>query len=228
MLLEAVAAKCLELGAHTVVVEAVDVTVEQDLKLAIHKAGDRFGCIDLLVLNAGIGMAQNVRECSDLSFFRQITELNYLSVVSAVIYALPFVKAASQGKIVVISSILGFTSAPSASGYCASKYALKGFIDSLRMEEPSIDITMIYPGMVDTGIFDKIAGNKVGPNNTLSQVISTKDAISLIVNAVNRGARDEVFSLEGNFGWFMKPFTPRLLDLITTLRFQASLKRKNQ
>ncbi|KAJ3071982.1 hypothetical protein HDU98_004470 [Podochytrium sp. JEL0797] len=226
--LEAVGAKCRALGAQEVICEILDVTVEDQMQSAIQRTGDRFGLIDLLLLNAGNGMGKEVRNCPNTTEFRDLMELNYLSVVSGVLYALPYLKASTRGRVAVVSSILGFQSAPCTSGYAASKFALKGFLDSLRMEEPTLSITLIYPGMVHTDIFTKFEGsNKVTPRNTLTQVMAVDEAAELIVDAVKIGRWNEVFTLEGNFAWFAKDIAPRVVALLTIFGFEYSRKRKS-
>ncbi|KAJ3015030.1 UNVERIFIED_CONTAM: hypothetical protein HDU68_012903 [Siphonaria sp. JEL0065] len=228
--LKAVAESCQHLGAQLVRIHSLDVTNEEALKTAIQETGNEFGCIDLVLWNAGNGMVEKIRDCNDASIFRRLTELNYLSVVAGTVYALPYLKKSARGKVGVVSSICGITAAPSSSGYCGTKFGLKGFFDCLRIEEPTLDVSMIYPGMVTTDIFDKVEGsspNKVTPKNTLSQVMTPTEAADLIVHAIDKGFRDEVFTLEGNVLWYLKDFYSVVVNALTTFGYEAALTKKS-
>ena len=110
---------------------------------------DEFGRIDTLVNNAGITMWAAFEEVSDLAIFEQIMRTNYLGSVYCTHYALPYLKQ-SRGQIVGISSLTGKTGVPTRSGYAASKHAMVGFFDSLRIELApcGVTVSMVYPGFV--------------------------------------------------------------------------------
>jgi short-subunit dehydrogenase len=98
-------------------------------------------------------MHSSISEMTDSSICKRIMNINYLGCVHGTIYALPYLKkSATCGKIGVVSSGFGYLGGPMRSGYCASKFALKGFFDSLRTEEPQLGITLVYPGVVQTEI----------------------------------------------------------------------------
>ncbi|KAJ3102260.1 hypothetical protein HDU97_000696 [Phlyctochytrium planicorne] len=230
--LEKVAEECKKLGAEQVIVEIVDVSIEEQVKGLMDRTGARFGSIDLLVLNAGVSMGSALSTFSDVSAFRRIMEVNYIGSAAGALYALPYLKrAVGRGKIVVVSSVLyaqqGIIGGPNRTGYCASKFALKGFFDSLRLEEPDIDITMIYPGIVKT----EINQSRLGPgeeiyNLNMEKAMTADDAAKIIVQAVQYNVKDEVYTLPGKIGWFIKDLFPALRDWLMNKQMRASFKKR--
>jgi NAD(P)-dependent dehydrogenase (short-subunit alcohol dehydrogenase family) len=83
-----------------------------------------------------------------MQIFETLMRTNFYANVALTKLALPFIKK-SNGKIIVISSLSGKFGLPSRSAYCASKFALTGFFESLRTEE-NISIMMVYPTSLDT------------------------------------------------------------------------------
>lgn len=125
-----VAGECGGDGVETV---EGDVTVPGDGERLAQAAVSAHGGIDCLVANAGVSMWAPFEEVRDLSLFRRLMEVNYLGAVHCLHPALPHLRA-SRGQFVAISSIQGRMGVPGHTGYSASKHALQGFCDALRME----------------------------------------------------------------------------------------------
>ena len=130
--LEAVARECEQLGGEVLTVVG-DVAIAEDGKRLVEAAIERFGSIDYLVANAGVSMWTEFAAIEDVALFRKLMEVNYLGAVHCVHPALPHLKK-SKGLFVAISSIQGQVGVPLHTGYSASKHALQGFCDALRME----------------------------------------------------------------------------------------------
>jgi len=130
--LDEVAARCRELGAETLVVPT-DVTDEAACRALVAAAVERFGAIDVLLLNAGQDMASRLDELTDFSILERLMRVNYLGCAWLALAALPHL-VKSRGRFVVVSSLAGLTGVPTRAGYCATKHALHGFFDSLRAE----------------------------------------------------------------------------------------------
>ena len=130
--LEAVARECEQLGSEVLTVVG-DVAVAEDGRRLVEAAIERFERIDYLVANAGISMWTEFAAIEDVTLFRKLMEVNYLGAVHCVHPALPHLKK-SKGLFVAISSIQGQVGVPLHTGYSASKHALQGFCDALRME----------------------------------------------------------------------------------------------
>jgi NAD(P)-dependent dehydrogenase (short-subunit alcohol dehydrogenase family) len=130
--LERVAEACRRTGRQALVVPG-DVTVPADCAAAIARTIERFGRLDTVVAAAGLGMWARFDELSDTSVLRRLMDVNYLGVANVFLPALPHV-VARRGMLVAISSVQGVVGVPGRSGYAASKHALQGLCDSLRIE----------------------------------------------------------------------------------------------
>ena len=132
-------------------------------------------------------------------------------------HALPMLRE-SGGLIVGISSLAGRVGVPTRTGYAASKHAMAGFFDSLRIElmDAGVDVTMVYPGFVATGIRENATGPDgkpilVSPVKE-GEVMSVEDCARRIVTAMERREREVVMTARGKIGLLLKLFAPSLID----------------
>jgi len=195
-----------------------DVSKEEDCKLLVNTAVERFGRIDCLVLNAGISMASRVDKVTHVPIFRRVMDVNYFGSIIPTYLAIPHLQA-SRGKIAVISSIAGLTGIPNYSGYSASKYALHGFFDCLRMElrRDGVTVTTVCPGAVDTQIgLTRLGpdGNRPKERFALENGISADRAASLIADGLARGKRFVVFDFQSSLIPVLRPLFPDLVDSV--------------
>lgn len=140
-----------------------DVADQAQVDRLIEQAVARFGRIDTLVNNAGVGIAARFSEMA-LEDFRRVMEVNFWGAVYACKAVVPQMRAQSSGGVIInVSSILGKRGMPFETAYCASKFALAGFSEALRTEVMSdrIDVSTIFPGAVETEIFETSA-NQTG------------------------------------------------------------------
>ena len=114
------------------VYEPTDVTREEDCRRLVEKAVSSFGQIDVLICNAGISMRALFDEV-DLGVLKRLMDVNFWGTVYCTKYALPYIQA-SRGSIVGVSSVAGFHGLPGRTGYSASKYAMTGFLETVRIE----------------------------------------------------------------------------------------------
>ncbi len=140
-----VASLCEEAGGRALAVIG-DVTNPEDCKKLTDETVARFGSVDYLIANAGISMWASFAEIKDLDIFRRLVEVNYLGALNCVHHALPHLKR-SKGMIVAITSIQGKIGVPLHTGYVASKHALQGFCEALRMEleDSGVDVLTVLP-----------------------------------------------------------------------------------
>lgn len=214
--LDAVAAGCRELGAEVEVLRT-DVAVERDCRQLIEWTVARFGRLDTLVNNAGATMWARVDEIRDLGMLERIMQVNYMGAVYCTAHALPHLKV-TRGRIVGIASLTGLTGVPTRSGYAASKHAMRGFFDSLRIEldGSGVTVTMVYPGFVATGIRE----NATGPEGTPvridpldpARVMSVTECARQILVAMDRRSRDLVMTPRGRLAQWLKLMAPGLVD----------------
>jgi len=216
--LEAVAEECRKAGAQVVTVKA-DVASERDCQAFIAGAMVAFGRLDALVNNAGATMWARFEDIRDMSILEQIMRVNYMGAVYCTHHALPHLKS-SGGLIVGISSLAGKTGVPTRTGYSAAKHAMTGFFDSLRieLEGSGVDVTMIYPGFVSTGIRENATGPDgkpilVSPVKE-GEVMSVQDCARRIVTAMEGREREVVMTARGKMGLWLKLVAPGLIDRI--------------
>lgn len=129
-----------------------DVSIEDDTKLFIERAVNKLGKIDVLINNAGISQRSLFRN-TDLSVIRKLMEVNYWGTVYTTKYALPYLEK-TKGSIIAISSISGYTPLPARTAYASSKYAIHGFLESLRLEyyDKGIHIMVATPSFTKSEI----------------------------------------------------------------------------
>jgi short-subunit dehydrogenase len=216
--LERVAEQCRKLGGEAITVRT-DVSNEQDCRAMIDGAHLAYGRIDALVNNAGATMWARFEDIDDLSILARIMQVNYMGAVYCTRHALPYLRE-SGGVLVGISSLAGRTGVPTRTGYSASKHAMAGFFDSLRIElaDSGVAVTMIYPGFVATGIRENASGPdgqpiKVSPVKE-GEVMRVDECAARIVRAIERREREVVMTARGKIGLWLKLLAPSLVDRI--------------
>ncbi len=216
--LEAVAEECRDKGASVLVVRC-DVALERDCQALMSGAALAFGRIDCLVNNAGMTMWARFEEIEDLAILERIMRVNYMGAVYCTKHALPWLRQ-SGGLLVGIASLTGLVGVPTRSGYAASKHAMRGFFDSLRIEldGSGVDVTMVYPGFVATGIRENATGPDGKPIQVSpvkeGEVMSAADCAARIVRAIDRREREVVMTARGKMGLWLKLLSPSLVDRI--------------
>ena len=216
--LEAVAAQCRQAGAQVLTVRT-DVAEERDCQALVSGAKLAFGRLDVLVNNAGATMWARFEEIADLSILARIMQVNYMGSVYCTRHALPWLRE-SGGLVVGISSLAGRTGVPTRTGYAASKHAMTGFFDSLRIElaGSGVDVTMVYPGFVATGIRENATGPDGKPIQVSpvreGEVMSAEACAARIVRAIEGREREVVMTARGKMGLWLKLLAPGLVDRI--------------
>ena len=213
--LEKVAEQCRQAGAGAITVRA-DVTVDPDCAAIMTGAALAYGGIDVLVNNAGATMWARFEEIEDVSILDRIMQVNYMGAVRCTKQALPYLRQ-SRGLIVGIASLTALTGVPTRSGYAASKHAMRGFFDSLRIElmDAGVDVTMIYPGFVDTGIRENSAGpdgKPIGHVPVRLDMMSVEECARITVAAMQARKREVVMTARGKMGAWLKLVAPGVVD----------------
>ncbi len=214
--LEEVAARCREAGAETLVVPT-DVTSEDECRRLVRQAVERFGALDVLVNNAGIGMLARFDEVSDLSVYDRLMKVNYLGCVYPTYHALPHLKK-SRGQIVVMASLAGLTGVPTRTGYAATKHAVFGFFDSLRieLEGTGVAVTIVAPYFVLSEIHRRAAGPDGKPLGTTpmqeDKIMTAERCAALTVRAMEKRQRLLVTNWRGNLARLVRIFAPSIVD----------------
>jgi short-subunit dehydrogenase len=202
---------CIALGAKASHIVA-DIRHQSQCEKLIEKAANEFGKIDYLILNAGNSMWDKFDEIKDLAIFENLMQTNYLANVYLIHFALPYLKQ-SKGSIVAISSTQAKIGVPFHSGYSASKHALEGFLDSIRQELKSFNISIlnIYPSWIKGTNLRKNSTQKHNSNNDSYNVdICAQKIISAIKNQKSILYIPSYFRLVP----IIKSIFPKLLDKI--------------
>jgi short-subunit dehydrogenase len=216
--MEQVAAQCRALGAQAITVKA-DVAREADCRAIMAGAHLAFGGIDVLVNNAGMTMWARFEEIADVSVLERIMQVNYMGAVYCTRHALPYLRA-SRGLLVGVASLTALTGVPTRSGYAASKHAMRGFFDSLRIElqGSGVGVTMVYPGFVSTGIRENATGPDGRPIGVSpvkeGEVMGVEECAARILRAIERREREVVMTARGKMAQWLKLLAPSLVDRI--------------
>jgi short-subunit dehydrogenase len=214
--LETIAEECRRLGGKVIVTQT-DVACKEQCKNLIDRTVTEYGCIDSLYNNAGISMSARFDEIKDVDLFETIMKVNYLGSVYCTYYALPHLKK-TKGRIIGISSLTGKVGVPTRTGYAASKHAVAGFFDSLRIEliNTGVTVTVIYPGFVTTEIRERalgIDGKPLGKSHLdESKVMSVEECVKQILSASLKRKREVVMTAKAKLGLWMKLIAPELID----------------
>ena len=215
-----VAERCERAGGKALVVKT-DVGDEAQCKHLIDEAVKAFGGIDVLVNNAGLTMWARFDEITDITLFERLMRVNYLGTVYCTYHALPHLKK-SKGLLVGVSSLTGKTGVPTRSAYGASKHAMQGLMDSLRVElrGAGVDVLVVSPGFVRTDVRAKALGGDGKPKEVSpreeedASTMSLEECTDLIVRAIDRRQREVIMTAKAKLGMWLKLIVPGLVDRI--------------
>jgi short-subunit dehydrogenase len=226
--LESVAGACSALGAHTLVVPT-DVAVQQQCRELIAQAVARFGRVDALINNAGRSAHALFEEVDDLGWYEELMRINLWGSVWCTHAALPHLKA-SRGSIVAVSSLAGLVGVPGRTAYGATKFAMTGFFEALRVElkGAGVSVTTAFPGVVATKIrhhgFDA-AGKQPGTSALKEDdAMPVAECARLIIAGMNRREREVVMTFKGKMGRFLKLIAPGVVEKLALAALKDDVK----
>jgi short-subunit dehydrogenase len=223
--LETAAEECRQRRGRALVTQT-DVTREAQCQNLINRTVEAYGRIDTLVNNAGITMWALFEDLESTALLEKIMRVNYLSSVYCTYAALPYLKQ-SRGRIVAITSLTALNGVPTRTGYAASKHAMKGFFDSLRIElaDSGVTVTISYPDFVATGMRDRalgVNGKPIGASPLEEQkVMTTQTSVQILVKAMEKRKRDDKQTLRAKLGPWVKLIAPGLIDNIAKKAVQT-------
>ncbi|HKI90379.1 MAG TPA: SDR family oxidoreductase [Draconibacterium sp.] len=194
-----------------------DITLESDCKNLIEKAIEKFGRIDILINNAGISM-RALFENVDLEVIRRVMDVNFWGTVYCTKYALPYLLSV-KGSLVGVISVGGYLGLPGRTGYSASKFAVRGFLDTVRVENrrSGLHVLVAAPGFTSTEIRKSALtadGHQQGetPRNE-NKMMSAEECADRIYKAVKRRRRKIILTfVEGKLTVFMAKMWADLVD----------------
>lgn len=201
-----------------------DVRLEADCARMVDQTIARFGRLDILINNAGISMRALFQDL-DLEVIRQVMDINFYGTVYATKYALPHILQ-TRGSIVGISSIAGYRGLPGRTGYSASKFAMHGFLESLRTEllDKGVHVLVACPGFTASNIRNTAltATGQVQGESPLEEgrIMSAEEVAGRILKATRQRKRDLVMTTQGKLTVFLNKWLPGLTDRLVLNHFK--------
>ncbi len=206
-----------ELGNQSQILTVItDVTIENDCKCLIDKTLAHFGRIDVLINNAGISMRALFEELN-LEVVRKVMDVNFWGTVYCTKYALPWLLK-TGGSLVGVSSIAGYKGLPGRTGYSASKFAMQGFLEVVRIEnlKKGLHVLIACPGFTRSNI-RKVALAKDGsaqgesPRNE-DKMMSAEEVAIHILKAIKKRKPELILTMQGKLTVWLNKFFPEWVD----------------
>ena len=195
-----------------------DVSIEEDCRNLIESTVKYFGRIDFLINNAGISMRASFSKV-DLNVIRRLMDVNFWGTVCCTKYALPYLLE-SKGSVTGVISVAGYAGLPGRTGYVTSKFAIRGFLETLRMEqqEDGLHVLVFAPGYTSSNVRNAALLADGSPQGTTpkdeSTLMSAEEVAQKLAWGLYRKKREMILTALGYWDvWFYKRF-PRLMDWV--------------
>jgi len=209
--LQRVANKC---KSETLILP-LDLQKQKEFNAKAEKVNARFGSIDFLINNGGISQRSEASETT-LEVDKQLMEINYFGAVALTKAVLPYMHKQESGYLISISSLSGKFGFFLRSAYSASKFALVGFYESLRLEEEknNLKVSIVYPGFVHTKISQNAlsgSGEKHGKlDNNQKEGISAEQCANDIIKGIKKGKHEIISGGTEKWGILVNRLFPKL------------------
>jgi dehydrogenase/reductase SDR family member 7B len=202
-------------GIENLAVKA-DVSIEADCERMVQEAIAAFGRLDVLINNAGISMRALFQDV-ELDVLRKVMDINFWGTVYSTKFALPHI-IERKGSVIGISSIAGYRGLPARTGYSASKFAMHGFLETLRTEmlHKGVHVLIACPGFTASNIRNTALaadGQQQGESpRDESDMMSADEVAERILKATQQRKRDLVMTFQGKLTVFLNKWLPGLTD----------------
>ena len=189
-----------------------DVSNREDAKNLIEKTIENFGKIDVLVNNAGVSMRAMFDQL-DLDVFEKVMNINFMGTVYCTKYAIEHILK-QKGSIVGVSSVSGYTPLPARTAYCSSKYAMYGFLTTLRIEniKRGLHVLIAHPGFTESEIRKHALladGREQGNTPRKEEKMMTSEEVAIrILKGIKKRKRVQIMSTIGKTAWILEKFVP--------------------
>lgn len=206
-----------EFGAlGSVLCVGCDVSQEEQCKNLIDRAVERFGGVDILINNAGLSM-RALFDTVDLSVLKTLMDVNFWGAVYCTKYALPYIQE-RRGSIVGVSSVAGYHGLPGRTGYSASKFALQGFLETVRIEnlKKGVHVMVAAPGFTESNVRLSALtadGSAQGRSPRAEGKMATSDQVAAkLLRGIAHRKRELLMDFDGWATNVLRLFAPGLLD----------------
>jgi len=193
-----------------------DVSNEADCGKFIDAIVQKWNGIDILINNAGMSMRALFDEL-DLKVLKELMDVNFWGTVYTTKAALPYIKK-SKGTIAGISSIAGYRGLPARTGYSSSKFAMQGFLESLRTEllHTGVNVMWASPGFTASNIRNVALGaNGTAQKETPlaeDKLMSAETCAGIIYQGIEKRKRSIVMTSQGKMTVFLNKLFPGFMD----------------
>ncbi len=193
-----------------------DVTKEADCKNLVEKTVEKYGTVNILINNAGLSMRASFDNV-DLKVLHTLMNVNFWGTVYCTKYALPYL-VANRGSLVGVSSVAGFHGLPGRTGYSASKFAVHGFLETIRIEhlKNGLHVMIIAPGFTASGI-RKHALTANGTEQGTSpreegKLMSPEYVAKWVLKGIRKKKRNKILTWEGRLTALFQRIIPAVVD----------------
>jgi len=217
-------AKEIESGGNTCLAVKTDVSLETDCEKLCETAIKKFGRIDILINNAGISMRALLKDV-DITVLKQVMDVNFWGTVYCTKFFLPHIQK-TKGTIVGISSIAGFHGLPGRTAYSASKSAMQGFLESVRIEnlKNGVQVLILAAGFTSTNIRKRALDAHGKPQGETplneNKLIPPGRVAKNVIRAIKKGKRNRIMTVEGQLMVFLQRIIPKLVDSVIYNKFK--------
>jgi len=193
-----------------------DVTKEADCRAMVEKTLARFGGIDILVNNAGVSMRALFADV-DLDVLRTLMDVNFWGAVYCTKYALPSILE-RKGSVVGVLSTAGYAGLPARTGYSASKFALRGFLETIRIEhvKDGLHVLVFAPGFTSSNVRSAALTADGTPQGSSprdeSKMMSAGAVARKMEKAIEKRKREVILTFIAHVELFVKRHLPRQMD----------------
>ncbi len=205
-----------------------DVTKESDCEMLIKQALTTFGQIDVLINNAGLSMRALFNDV-DLAVLKNLMDVNFWGTVYCTKYALPEILK-TKGSIVAVSSIAGYRGLPGRTGYSSSKFAMNGFMESLRTEmlKTGVHVMVACPGFTTSNIRVAALSKDGAAHGETSmeegKMMSAEEVAAIISDGITERKRTLIMTGQGKLAVWVNKLFPAFADKKV---FELFAKEKN-
>lgn len=193
-----------------------DVSVEADCRRLVEAAVERFGTINILINNAGISMRALFSEV-ELGVLKRLMDVNFWGTVYCTKYALPYL-VRNRGSVVGVSSVAGFHGLPGRTGYSASKFAMHGFLETVRIEnlKKRLHVMIIAPGFTTSEVRKHALmadGSEQGNSpRAEGRMMSPEYVARWVLKGIRKKKRNKIMTWEGRFTALLQRIIPAAVD----------------
>ncbi len=195
-----------------------DVSIEEDCRNLIQKTVEKYDTVNILVNNAGLSMRASFNEVK-VGVLKTLMDVNFWGTVYCTKYALPYL-IANKGSLVGVSSVAGFHGLPGRTGYSASKFAIHGFLETVRIEnlKNGLHVMIIAPGFTASEIRKHALtadGTEQGESpREEGKLMSPEYVAKWVLKGIKKKKRNKILTWEGRFTALFQRIVPDLVDWV--------------